>query len=230
MDAARAIAAGVAAGFVAGLVIGGIGGRIAMLILRLTSDPSLHGLETDDGFIIGIVSTSTVFLLMLTAMLGALGGLAYLIVRSWIPSRTRRWWFGALSALIGGAQIIRPGGIDFTRLEPLWLAVVMFVAIPGGYGVLTSVLAERYLAPGSGFRRSRAAPFALIPVALFAGIGPTGIAIALAVLLAILAWRSWPAIAAAWTSRPMTIVGRIALATFGSYFAAVLARDVADVL
>jgi hypothetical protein len=230
MDAARTIAAGVAAGCVAGLLVGGIGGRLAMLVLRLTSDPALRGLETDDGFVIGIVSTSTLFLLVLTTMLGALGGLAYLIVRSWLPTRTRRWWFGALAAAFGGAAIIRPGGIDFTRLEPLWLAIAMFVAIPAAGGVLISVLAERYLSPDSRFRRSRAAPAALIPIALFAVVGTSGISLALAVLAAILLWRTWPSAAGFWTSRPVTVIGRVALAAFGTWYAVALARDVAEVL
>jgi hypothetical protein len=220
----------VAAGLVAGFLIGGIGGRLAMLILRLTSDPALHGLETDDGFIIGIVSVSTIFLLMVTTMLGALGGVFYLLVRSWMPATTRRWWFGALAALYGGAAIIRPGGIDFTRLDPLWLAVVLFVAIPGAGGVLTSVLAERYLAPDSRFQRSKVAPIALIPIALFATVGAFGISIAGAVLAAILLWRVWPAAATFWTSRAMTVVGRIALAALGIGSAIALGRDVAAVL
>ena len=38
----------------AGLLVGGVGGRVAMLLLRLTSDPRLRGLETDDGFTIGV--------------------------------------------------------------------------------------------------------------------------------------------------------------------------------
>ena len=38
-----------------------------MLMLRLTSDPTLRGLETDDGFVIGRFSGDTVFLLILTA-------------------------------------------------------------------------------------------------------------------------------------------------------------------
>jgi hypothetical protein len=228
--AARAVAAGVAAGLVAGLLVGGVGGRLAMLVLRLTSDPSLHGLETDDGFVIGIVSLSTVFLLVLTTLLGALGGLAYLVVRGWLPAGTRRWWFAALAGLYGGAAIIRPGGIDFTLLEPLWLAVAMFVTIPAVGGYVTSVLAERYLAPGSRFRTSRASVAVLIPIALYAAVGAVGAAIVIVVIAATLLWRWWPAVARFWTSRPMTIVGRVALAAFGGWYALALARDVADVL
>ena len=46
-----------------------------MLLLRLTSDPVLRGMKTDDGFTIGVVSTDTLFLLGVTAGLGIVGGL-----------------------------------------------------------------------------------------------------------------------------------------------------------
>jgi hypothetical protein len=83
------LGAGVSAGSLAGVLIGGAGGRLAMLALRLTSDPSLSGVSTDDGFTIGRVSLQTLFLLGVTAGLGMAGGLFYLVVRRWIPSR--RW-------------------------------------------------------------------------------------------------------------------------------------------
>lgn len=48
-------------GLVTGLLIGGVGGRLAMFLLRLTSSESLHGVETDDGFIIGSLTSDTFF-------------------------------------------------------------------------------------------------------------------------------------------------------------------------
>ena len=64
-----------------------------MLVLRLTSDSSLRGAKTDDGFTMGILSTQTLFLLGVTSARGILGGLVYLIVRGWFPPRggSRRW-------------------------------------------------------------------------------------------------------------------------------------------
>jgi len=117
------LGAGVSAGFVAGVLIGGVGGRLAMLALRLTSDPSLHGVLTDDGFTIGRVSLETLFLLGVTAGLGMVGGLFYLVVRRWIPSRWRIPLMTVFVALVGGAGIIGPSDVDFTRLSPLPLAV-----------------------------------------------------------------------------------------------------------
>src|SRR3954465_12519168 len=83
------LGSGVSAGFLAGILIGGVGGRSAMLGLRLTPDPSLHGGLTDDGFTIGRVSAETLFLLGVTSGLGMAGGVFYLVVRRWIPARWR---------------------------------------------------------------------------------------------------------------------------------------------
>ena len=58
-DRLRRLAVSTSAGAVAGLAIGGVGGRLAMLLLRLTSDPSLRGLPTDDDFTIGVISSQS---------------------------------------------------------------------------------------------------------------------------------------------------------------------------
>lgn len=201
-----------------------------MLVLRLTSDPSLRGLDTDDGFTIGIVSFATLFLVMVTAVAGAIGGLLYLLVRSWLPARARPWLFGALTGIVGGALVIRPGGIDFTRLEPLGLAVAMFVALPAAYGFGVGVLAERFLAKESAFLRSRgwiAGLAALLPLPLF---GPVGLSITVGVIAAVLLGRRAPAVGAAWTSAPMAWVGRAALVAVGVAAAIALVRDVTAIL
>src|SRR5947209_12449722 len=114
-----ALGAGVSAGFVAGVLIGGVGGRLAMLALRLTSDPSLHGVLTDDGFTIGRVSVETLFLLGVTAGLGMVGGLFYLVVRRWIPSRWRIPLMRCSSRWSAAPGSSGPSDVDFTRLSPL---------------------------------------------------------------------------------------------------------------
>jgi hypothetical protein len=116
-----------------------------MLVLRLTSDDSVRGAESDDGFVIGRFSSETIFLVVLAALLGAIGGLVYLLVREWLPRNWRAVAFGVLCATVVGSSIISPDGVDFTVLSPLWLAVVMFVLIPAAYGVAASVLVERSL-------------------------------------------------------------------------------------
>jgi len=227
---ARRLSAVAAAGFLTGAAIGGIGGRLAMLVLRLTSDSALRGLETDDGFTIGILSGATLFLVVLTAIAGTVGGLAYLAVRAWVPERARPWLFGALTGVVGGALVIRPDGIDFTLLEPLWLAVVMFVALPASYGVAVSLLAERFLASDSAFTGPWAwiaGPIALLPLGIF---GPAGLAVIALMVAAFFLNRSAPQIGSLWTSAPVAWIGRAGLAAVAVVAAASLLRDVTEIL
>ena len=130
LGAASFLSIGVAAGFLAGLIIGGVGGRFAMFVLRLTSDPALHGIKTDDDFTIGIVSGQTMFLLAATALAGTMGGVLYLVARHWIPHDARGWGSALFFGSIGAAFAIRPGGVDFTLISPLPLAIAMFIALP----------------------------------------------------------------------------------------------------
>lgn len=120
-----------AAGGVAGFLVGGIGGRLAMFVLRLTSDERLvRGVESDDGFTIGRFSLATLFLLLLTTALGAVAALAYVAVRPAFPSRFRRACWATFCGAIGGSALVHKDGVDFRFLEPAALAIAMFVAIP----------------------------------------------------------------------------------------------------
>jgi len=133
-----------AAGAWAGLLAGGIGGRIAMFVLRVTSDSSVRGIESDDGFTIGQVSTATLFLLLVTTVFGAVAGLLYAPGRHALPAAWRVPAMTALGATVGGAALLKPYTIDFVRLEPHWLACALFIAIPGGAGLLLAWFTERF--------------------------------------------------------------------------------------
>jgi hypothetical protein len=227
---ARPVAAAAVAGALAGAVIGGIGGRLAMFVLRLTSDPALRGLKTDDDFTIGIFSGATLLLAIVTTVLGILGGLAYLVVRGWLPERGRPWLFGTLTGIVGGATVIRPGGVDFTLLEPLGLAVAMFIALPAAYGVAVSLLAERLLARDSGFARSRAwiaGLVLLLPLGLFGVVGLAVLALIFALVLLV---RAAPEMTSLWTSPPVAWIGQIGLLAIAIVWGAELVRDVAEIL
>ena len=175
---ARRVSTAVVAGLSMGALVGGIGGRIAMFVLRVTSDASLHGAETDDGFIIGQISGATLFLVIATSVLGVFGGIFYLAVRSWLPERWRAALFGVFGGIVGGAGAIRPDGIDFTLLDPLPLAIAMFIALPAIYGVVVSRLIERWLREDSGPGASQAWTLGLIPLMVLAFLGPVGIGVA----------------------------------------------------
>ena len=148
-DEVRAIAwwvlVGAAAGAIAGLVVGGIGGRLAMLLLRLTSPELVIGATSDDGFEIGVVTTKTLGLLAGMTMFGAVNGVLYAAVRGWLPRRLRLPLWSLVAAAFGGAAIVHEDGVDFTLLEPVALAIALFVILPGVAAALVVLLVERWI-------------------------------------------------------------------------------------
>lgn len=190
-----------------GALIGGVGGRIAMFVLRLTSDDRLRGQLTDDQFEIGLISFATGFLVLFCSVLGSGGAVAYAVLRRWVPPRGRvpasAVFFGAL----GGSFILRPGEFDFTLLDPLALAVVMFIAIPAIGGAALSPAVDRVL---DGDER----PWrwwqllALVPLV---AIGPF---VLLASIVAALVWLladRVPAVVDGWRTPAVTWAGRAVL-------------------
>ena len=226
-DAATYLSQGLLPGLVCGILIGGGGGRLAMFVLRLTSDDALHGMDTDDGFTIGAFTPATFFLLVETTFLGAVGGLVYLGVREWLPRRGRPVVGGLLGATVGGALFIRPGGIDFALLDPLWLAVALFVLLPAAYGVALSVLTER-LVRATRWRRSRWSAVLPLGGMVLAG-GAVGLAVLLLLGLGVVANRSGR-VARLWRSAPVTWLGRGVVAAAIGGAGILLARDVIAVL
>jgi hypothetical protein len=222
------LGAGVMGGFVCGLLVGGVGGRLAMFVLRLTSAPSLHGIETDDGFTIGVFSTATLFLLGVTSALGILGGLLYLIARGWFPSRWRVPAMSLFYGTVGGAGVIRPGGRDFTLLSPLPLAIAMFVAIGVGYGVMMPLVVEWLLGDDSWVRRTRWGWIvALLPLALGNVVGIAVLAIATGIRAAV---RGAPALVDLWRSPLISWIGRLAMLAVTAVSGVNLVSDTLDIL
>jgi hypothetical protein len=224
---ARALGKVAFAGAVTGVMIGGVGGRLAMLVLRLTSNDLLRGASTDDGFTIGVVTTETLFLLGVTTGLGVLAALTYAAARSWYPRRWREWIAAGFFGLVGGADLVSTGGLDFRLLEPLGLAIAMFVAIPAVAGFLLAWWIERWLAtdrvPGTTIGR-------LWPLVAFVALGPVGIAM---LLLLVAGWavaQRLPQLGRAWRSEAVTWVGRSLTALGASIGAAELVRDAIEIL
>ena len=226
-DALTRLAVGTAVGCAAGALIGGVGGRLAMLLLRVTSDSSLTGLRTDDDFRIGSFTTDTVFLVAITAVAGAALGAAYVAVRRWLPRHHRPVVAAVMLGAIGGAAVIEPGGVDFTLLDPLWLAVVLFIALPAAFGAALAWGVER-LIPAASARRPHVLVLlvALLPVVPF-------VPVAAVVVLGALGWaalRRWPAAGRLWWSAPVTVAGRAVGVGATAFAAILLAQDVAEIL
>ncbi len=149
---AVATSAGMAglAGALSGFFWGGIGGRIAMRILVLTSDDRVRGVTSDDGFEIGAITGETVVLLIFATVVGTIVGAVYGFLRMITTGPT--WLVAAgvatAAATAGGASIVHTNGVDFGLLEPLWLAVGLFILIPALWGLTLVVATERLLQPG----------------------------------------------------------------------------------
>lgn len=149
--AVRRLAAITVAGTLLGLLVGGVGGRLTMMLLAMLN-PRAAGVTSDDGFTIGqFTILGTAQLLGATWQLGLLGAFAYAILRGLMFGPT---WFQVISMGLGSgvvvaAVIVHTGGVDFVLLQPVPLAVGLFVAIPVLYAALLTLVSERWLAAGS---------------------------------------------------------------------------------
>ncbi len=161
----------VVAGIATGVVVAGVGSRLAMFLLRLTSPDRVIGVTSDDGFIIGRFTLSGTYnLLHLGAVVGVIGAGAYWLVAPWLigPNWFRRLTVAAGSGAVVGSMLVHADGIDFTLLEPTWLAIGLFVALPAVFGAVLAVTVDRVARPGSWTSRGRIRPaLPLVAVALF---------------------------------------------------------------
>src|SRR3989337_1386982 len=106
----RSLAVGTLSGFVAGLIAGGVGSRIAMRIVAITAGDADQGAITDAEATVGeITAGGTIFLIFLSGMAGALGGLLYPAVRRWLADAGRGRGLG-VSALLLAIYGSRPHG------------------------------------------------------------------------------------------------------------------------
>lgn len=132
-------------GAIVGAIVGGVGGRLAMFMLRLTSNEAVLGVTTDDGFEIGQFTTATAFLLTVTAGLGGATGAAYFALRDALPRRGRPLLWAIVVGLVAGADLLKPRSLDFTVLDPRSLAVASFILLPAAAALLIALVIERLL-------------------------------------------------------------------------------------
>lgn len=215
-------------GLTAGFLVGGLGGRLAMFILRLTSSDAVRGIESDDGFTIGQVSTESFFLIAATTLFGTLLAFAYLLVRRWLPESRRPLQAALFFGLVGGAAVIKPDGVDFTFLDPLALAIVLFVALPAGYGWMMAALVERLADRPEEVPKLRVAAVVVFAVIGFFGVMAVGIAVVAGVL--ILIGRRWPSAAAAVTHPVPTWIVRFVLMVIAGIALQELLIDASEIL
>ena len=155
-QSARRLAVITAAGALLGLLVGGVGGRLAMMLLARLN-PEVTGVISDDGFRMGqFTLRDTLSLLLVAVAFGVAGAGVYAVVRGLLLGP--RWFqitsVAAGPAVVVGAAIVHTEGVDFQLLEPAWLAIGLFVAIPAAYAALLTVVAERWLREGGWASRA----------------------------------------------------------------------------
>ena len=132
--------------------------------------------------------------------------------------------------VVGGAAFIRTDGIDFRLLEPLPLAIAMFVALPAAYGAMMSLVVERRLRDAAATERSHWWTLGLIPLIALGLLGPPGLGVLFVVAASWALHRRAPGIASLWRSPIVVWIGRTALlVATGIAFVAVV-RDVTRIL
>ena len=129
-----------------------------MLVLRLTSPSSVRGVRSDDDFTIGRFTIGGTYnLLVIGAVVGIIGAGAYRMVAPWLlgPSWLRRLTVGLASGAVVGSMLIHSDGIDFTRLKPTWLAIGLFIVLPGVFGVAIGASVDAVRSPDSWTRNGK---------------------------------------------------------------------------
>jgi hypothetical protein len=224
------VAAATWAGALLGALVGGVGGRLAMRLLALTSSDALRGVDTDDGFPIGRFTLSgTLTLLALSTIIGVVGGLAYLVIRRWLigGAAVRAATCAVGAGLVVGSVLVHADGIDFTLLSPRWLAVALFVGVPALFGALVVPLVERFDGDGGWFH-TRPLKAAAAPLVVWA-FPLLFVFVALPVLVvAALVWLT-PA-RRTLGSTAITVGGRVALVGVGAVAAVTLVSDVVTIV
>jgi hypothetical protein len=140
----------VAAALVSGFLVLGLGGRLMMRLLAVTSGSSAQGLITDADEIVGEVTVGGTIGFVL--FIGGFGGLVslgiYVILRRWFPPRSL--YAGLVAAGIGGGLFARlsglvdPDNFDFVILSPTWFAVLFALALIVIYGLVFATLVDRW--------------------------------------------------------------------------------------
>ena len=152
LPAFKRLGIGVLAGAFSGFVVGGLGGRLLMFVLA-ELNPEDSGVRTDDGVPIGQFTVSgTLNLLVITTVIGVIGGLVLLALRG---LRFGPKWFRVLSMPLGatmvvGSMLVHSEGVDFTLLQPVELGVAMTLAVPFLYTLLVAFLADRWIGDDGG--------------------------------------------------------------------------------
>lgn len=143
----RTLYAASLAGAIAGALTIGLGLRAAMRVSGLLTDPARRGLLTEAGNRVGEFTVAgTLVLVLLGAAFGIAGGLAYAIVRPWLPwsGGRRGLLFGAALFALAGSSLFENGrNPDYREFGIPGVNVCLFGFLPILYGLVVAPLSDR---------------------------------------------------------------------------------------
>jgi hypothetical protein len=210
----RAVVVGIVGGIIAGVLVAGLGGRLMMRVLAATSGDSAQGLVTEAEETVGEVTLagSAGFVLFNGIFFGMIGGIGYLLMRRWLPSRP---WLGGLIygvALLGLAPFdaLDPDKSDFTILGPTWLAVLLVACLFPFYGMTAASVIERLdrTWPTISARPRTILAYSPLLLALLASPIAVGTLLAVGIVILLHARSGFVNV---WHGRSVTTAGRLAL-------------------
>lgn len=168
----RGAAVGVGGGVGAGLLVTGPAMRLIMRLLAVTGGAEAQGRLTEADEVIGDIDVNgTVALLLFGgAMPGLASGVAYVLLRRWLPAgRGGAALFGVLHLLTLATRIdpLRPGNPDFDLVGPGWLSVGTLGLAVVLHGMAVAAFVNRYSrgfpSPSGGLAASVRAVLPLVP-------------------------------------------------------------------
>jgi hypothetical protein len=120
-----------------------------MRLLAVTAGDEAQGRITEADEIVGRITIggSLGFVIFVGVLGGILTGALYVLIHRWLPAGSWRGpAFGALLLVLGATRLdpLRPDNRDFDIVGPGWLAVLVFIAMGIGHGMLLAALAGRY--------------------------------------------------------------------------------------
>lgn len=235
----RGVAVALVSGFWAGLLVTGPAVRLVMRLLAVTAGDDAQGALTEAEEVVGDIDLGgTLGLIVFGGLFaGLVSGLAYVVVRRWLP--TGRWAgvaFGGLHLVLVATRLdpLRPDNPDFDLVGPGWLAVVTFGLAAMVHGMAIVAFANRYsraFLPDPDRRAARrriAVPLVLPALMVLASlVVPLAIVAGLVVVLA--ASRIGVVVDAV-RSRALVVSGRVLLAVLTAVMLPGAVADLRDVV
>jgi hypothetical protein len=160
--------------------------------------------------------------------LGAVAGVAYVAARALVPRRLGVVEWATVGGVIGGAQLVDADGIDFTLLEPRWLAIVMFVAIPTAAAAAMAVWVEHW-SDSWWWSDRRRTIIAALPAAVVVLLPPLLAAVVVVSGLVIVAGRV-PTLRDLPSRPPIQIAAAIALVAVVTVGVIALINDIREII